>query len=188
MRISDWSSDVCSSDLTDLAALNLVRAGSLQLFLLGDDKGGLGENGVAIAIVLEERRQPHAVTDFQITGIRKGAYHLVGQFRELQQVVKVLLGNRQALGHLRPDAIVIGFDRMAIIARPFEIGDVLAFPVLEVREPEGAFVIERFDPGDEIDFAVIVRMEPGDRKMATGADDQLRSEEHTSELQSLMRN
>src|SRR3546814_6365624 len=57
---------------TDLAALNLVRAGSLQLFLLGDDKGGLGENGVAIAIVLEERRQPHAVTDFQITGIRKG--------------------------------------------------------------------------------------------------------------------
>src|SRR3546814_13695730 len=62
---------------------------------------------------------------------------------------------------------------MAIIARPFEIGDVLAFPVLEVREPEGAFVIERFDPGDEIDFAVTVRMEPGDRKMATCADDQL---------------
>src|SRR3546814_1107601 len=62
---------------------------------------------------------------------------------------------------------------MAIIARPFEIGDVLAFPVLEVREPEGAFVIERFDPGDEIDFAVIVRMEPGDRTMATCADDQL---------------
>src|SRR3546814_17386972 len=105
MRISDWSSDVCSSDLrlrrrrllgrchgrgqafTDLAALNLVRAGSLQLFLLGDDKGGLGENGVAIAIVLEERRQPHAVTDFQITGIRKVAYHLAGQFRVRKSVV-----------------------------------------------------------------------------------------------------
>src|SRR3546814_7675262 len=83
---------------TDLAALNLVRAGSLQLFLLGDDKGGLGENGVAIAIVLEERRQPHAVTDFQITGIRKGAYHLVGPFHELQQVVEVLLGNSPGNG------------------------------------------------------------------------------------------
>src|SRR3546814_1843584 len=43
----------------------------------------------------------------------------------------------------------------------------------DVCSSDLAFVIERFDPGDEIDFAVIVRMEPGDGKMATCADDQL---------------
>src|SRR3546814_6157195 len=54
-----------------------------------------------------------------------------------------------------------------------EIGDVLALPVFQVRETEGAFVIERFDPGYEFDLAMVVRMEPGDRKMTTCADDQL---------------
>src|SRR3546814_887862 len=53
------------------------------------------------------------------------------------------------------------------------IGDVLALPVFQVRETEGAFVIERFDPGYEFDLAMVVRMEPGDRKMTTCADDQL---------------
>src|SRR3546814_4229389 len=98
MRISDWSSDVCSSDLC--------------------------------------------------------AHHLVGEFGELQQIVKILLGDRQALGHLRPDALIIGFHRVPIISGSLAIGDVLALPVFQVRETEGAFVIERFDPGYEFDLAM----------------------------------
>src|SRR3546814_14221294 len=134
MRMSDWSSDVCSSDLADFAALGLFRAGGQQLFLLGGDYGRLTENGVAIALILDERRQAHAVTDLQVAWFRKCAHHLVWEFGELQQIVKILLGDRQALGHLRPDALIIGFHRVPIISGPLEIGYVLALPGFRSEE------------------------------------------------------
>ena len=38
------------------------------------------------------------MTDLQVAWFRKCAHHLVGEFGELQQIVKILLGDRQALG------------------------------------------------------------------------------------------
>src|SRR3546814_20189255 len=48
MRISDWSSDVCSSDLDDAA----LRAADLRLVLRGEDAGGPRAGGLAPAAAL----------------------------------------------------------------------------------------------------------------------------------------
>src|SRR3546814_19373068 len=93
MRMSDWSSDVCSSDLADFAALDLFRAGGQQLFLLGGDYGRLTETGVAIALILDERRQAHAVTDLKVAWFRKCAHHLVGELDR----TGVAQGNRESV-------------------------------------------------------------------------------------------
>src|SRR3546814_15091817 len=51
MRISDWSSDVCSSDLIELLPMQV--AGAVQ----GEVDGACGDGGMAVAIDQDETAQ-----------------------------------------------------------------------------------------------------------------------------------
>ena len=72
--------------------------------------------------------------------------------------MEVLLGDRQAIGHLRAHAVVIGIYGVPVIARPFEISDVLALAVFKICEPECGLIVKRLDTSNELDFAMVVGM------------------------------
>src|SRR3546814_15648562 len=112
MRISDWSSDVCSSDLNlfrsgrdqslaNLDALDPVAASIPELLLLLAQRQGCRDNGRAMLLVLQQGGKPHAMANPEVSRLGKGGNDLVRQFRQLQKVVEVLLGNGEPLGHLR---------------------------------------------------------------------------------------
>ena len=52
-------------------------------------------------------------------------------------------------------------------------GDVLALSIFQIGKPESGLVIERLDTRYELDFAMVVGIQPGNREMPAGADDQL---------------
>src|SRR3546814_6073654 len=61
MRISDWSSDVCSSDLLDRAMVAAAWGGAEGADVIAfvvDGKGGVGPKVTAIAEALAQRREP----------------------------------------------------------------------------------------------------------------------------------
>src|SRR3546814_16925017 len=73
MRISDWSSDVCSSDLPGTAA---ARLAALRVAVLDFD--AVGELRVEPAVVLDQRRLRRA---------RQDAHHLCdGVCRQLREI------------------------------------------------------------------------------------------------------
>src|SRR3546814_6683207 len=85
MRISDWSSDVCSSDLDDeLAALRLVAQGHLQAegadLLVQRVAEGAGTRAMRLATTDEDRRPAIAVTSrtaaLLATELLAGARHI----------------------------------------------------------------------------------------------------------------
>src|SRR3546814_2794367 len=129
MRISDWSSDVCSSDLVDWAAGHLRR-----------------HHGAVPEVHAEEREQ-----------LRQAA------FADLDAVVEIV---QQGVSFgVQPD-----------VPDPALVGDLLHrlngdANVVEVRDPALQHAAERVQPG------------AGEVQVRHG----VRSEEHTSELQSLMR-
>src|SRR3546814_14465552 len=57
MRISDWSSDVCSSDLLHDSRGNLVRAGGKRVSILGMDNIAVIVDGDDILVIPLERSQ-----------------------------------------------------------------------------------------------------------------------------------
>src|SRR3546814_2863803 len=144
MRISDWSSDVCSSDLLVRAALGADLADRLQ-----------ERQGFDVAHGAADLHQPHVVT---VGGGVDAALDLVGDVRDH------LDGGAQVVaGALLADHVLVdlaGGDR--VLARQPGVDEALV--VAEVQVGLGAVV------GD-VHLAVLER----------------RSEEHTSELQSLMR-
>src|SRR3546814_18413960 len=72
MRISDWSSDVCSSDLTD-ARLDIGEFGRAdQIGLVQHDYVGEGDLFFRLAAVLQPRRQMAGI-DHGDDGIELGA-------------------------------------------------------------------------------------------------------------------
>src|SRR3546814_5762765 len=79
MRISDWSSDVCSSDLHILAAEARVHAARLEIAAVR------AARNLAVAVL---PRQP----DFEVIGLARGEAHVaaaeqhfpVGQFERLE--------------------------------------------------------------------------------------------------------
>ena len=115
------------------AAFDPVGTGITQGGLLSRDLDRRCNDAIAMPLVLQQRRQAHAVTNLDIAWISKGGNDFVRELRELQEVVKVLLGDREPVSHLRPDTAIIGIDGMTVVARAFEIGDILPFAVFKVR-------------------------------------------------------
>src|SRR3546814_4322362 len=64
MRISDWSSGVCSSDLIDLSVKRLVRLHDIQIDV-GNDPGNL-QNLIEQVAVLRRDADPRLDFRFQI--------------------------------------------------------------------------------------------------------------------------
>src|SRR3546814_9172027 len=130
MRISDWSSDVCSSDLHFLG--HLVGAAADRGFEPRHQFGVFGEEGLGILAALADADRVIA---------EPGARFLdqPGLDAEIEDLAD--LGNALPVHHVE-------------------------FDLLERRRD---LVLDHFDAGGV-------------------ADDLVRSEEHTSELQSLMRN
>src|SRR3546814_17932833 len=58
MRISDWSSDVCSSDLGNIPALNARKLFWKQLSLLGTTMGSPSDFAAMLAFVNQHRAVP----------------------------------------------------------------------------------------------------------------------------------
>src|SRR3546814_1536566 len=176
MRISDWSSDVCSSDLAadDEDVERLLRGDLLGRLRLGagvELREDLFEFHPALAEILaiqEDRRHRHDLTRLDLrlkqTAVDRGVGDArvddAHQIERLHDVGAVLARQRE-----------IGFEMIVAVER----ADLLQHlgrglggvaPDLQQREDErGEFMAER------------------DAREAHG-----RSEEHTSELQSLMRN
>src|SRR3546814_2869848 len=120
---------------------------------------------------------------------------------------------------------LIEVERLQIVTRAFDIGEILPGPILEVGDPERLFVGEAPDFDEVADVRIIIGPQPGDGPVAPRTRDDLiimvrvaghtaddrgklllalrddgfneigaavfvestKSEEHTSELQSLMR-
>src|SRR3546814_1456773 len=81
MRISDWSSDVCSSDLAALAAL---RQGKYEAFhfALMEGGGGLSQMeilAVADSVGLDSERLQREMQDPQITALLRSNHALAEQ-------------------------------------------------------------------------------------------------------------
>src|SRR3546814_3204856 len=135
MRISDWSSDVCSSDLLDL-----VLAGRLEHVRAGQH----GQHAERL-VVLDEAHAAH---------VRGEHVDLPGALGVLERVVEQ--------GEVRDRVLSVGVDLV-----PLALG-------LHVDRADAEALREKI--GDKV---------PAD-ETATACYE--RSEEHTSELQSLMRN
>src|SRR3546814_3207651 len=141
MRISDWSSDVCSSDLGQNGVVNLRE------HRLADGRGVHG-------------RAP--------AGPEKGAHRRMAlELSDVDQLVLVLHGEVHRLSDIL---------HQPAHDRPSE-GDDAAVA------QEGVADIERAD-ADHPDAVLLI--EGGEAALLQGGQ-QARSEEHTSELQSLMR-
>src|SRR3546814_7889901 len=99
MRISDWSSDVCSSDLTTLFDRLACAPGELgELALIGFDVGK--------ARALQAR---HRVFETQVDD-------LIVQADDLEQLRTAIRGDRRDT-HLRDDLVQTLVDRLAIRLR-----------------------------------------------------------------------
>lgn len=132
--------------------------------MLGTEGYSCGDDRVAVLFVLQQGREPHAVSDLEVSGLGERCHDLVRQLRELEEVVEVLLGDGQAIGHLRANPVVICVDSVPVIARTLQIGDVLALSIFQIGEPESGLVIERLDTRYELDFAMVVGIQPETEK------------------------
>src|SRR3546814_16246924 len=101
MRISDWSSDVCSSDLLVVLTLGLVETWF-------DTRTGVVYNGLNVAAVKDLRHQ---------TGFFSAT---------VDQVVSVLSGALEALKKRNPDVKVVITVSPVPMAKPFTDSDVFA--------------------------------------------------------------
>src|SRR3546814_3062228 len=157
MRISDWSSDVCSSDLIDV-----------------DQRR---PDGLAGEIGIERARPPDSARIVRVApeiGDRL-AHHLAGH-RDLALVVEDGAG-----------ALAVGFEAGAggdqlVGGRIFLFDPVERLRALDILEPEIGIVVLRRG-GCDGGYGTA----EGKRGEAGADHSIIRSEEHTSELQSLMR-
>src|SRR3546814_10534101 len=137
MRISDWSSDVCSSDLEDD---------------LGDDDGSNDEKPAPKAVP-EDDAVVKVVVDGEETEVTVGS-------------LKRLAGQEAALTRKSQEVEVVGGRAALMIQGAIEV------------------VLEELAPYKDIDWLTLRdKMEPDEFEWHR---DNFRSEEHTSELQSLM--
>src|SRR3546814_5628543 len=94
MRISDWSSDVCSSDLQE-DGIHLDAVGPVAPFLRALDVGGLGALG--------ELHRDIGRRLAELAGVLPDADRLHALGNPIERgVIAVLAGHRQALQALRP--------------------------------------------------------------------------------------
>src|SRR3546814_8509461 len=82
MRISDWSSDVCSSDLAGRIRLDIARAGDRDVERLRDEPVGVD---IARAGHVDLARFRGAALDVQVARARHGQFHpLRGELHDLE--------------------------------------------------------------------------------------------------------
>src|SRR3546814_724348 len=181
MRISDWSSDVCSSDLAFLNLDEVIRiirtedepkAALIARFDLSDDQ--------AEYILETKLKQLARLEEMKIRGEqdeldseRDRLIAILGSKSKLKKLVKdELLADAKKFGDAR---------RSPLVAR--EAAQALAETDLVASEPMTIVLSEkgwvRAAKGHDVDAATLSYRD-GDGLLA-------RSEEHTSELQSLMR-
>src|SRR3546814_3848392 len=186
MRISDWGSDVCSSDLAaeafEFLEHHVLLVGRQPLPLIGDRHRG------AVALAID------ADPDLRIE--RRIADRIAEQVQQhLQDAAEFAPRGHRIVGARGVDAnpLFLGLHaeqpdrapgevaKVDLVARRLEAG---AFDILQigeiVDEPEQM-------PSRMGDVAGVARIIGADRSVEL-ARDRFRSEEHTSELQSLMRN
>src|SRR3546814_5288353 len=157
MRISDWSSDVCSSDLNLILADQRIFAVLQHILLLERPRAGVGDGK---ALVGDRRDDPSLIILLALTQARARA-HAVGEAAAVDRPVGGQFGHRRET------------DRAALphaTARGDEIG-VLAQRVADAPRRRGIS-----DSADRTELQPLALQRPAGR-----------SEEHTSELQSLMR-
>src|SRR3546814_50489 len=159
MRISDWSSDVCSSDLCDPAAR--AKAGGRC-----DDRGGAATAG---------RRDPRR-------GDARGQLHGRSRFRQTHP-----RGGGALAGRDVGAVDVFPRRRESRITSDVRCGSVLPPAREHMRLPMASHRLQRLGealaPPHHIVVAYILEHRPPARDPFLPG----RSEEHTSELQSLMR-
>src|SRR3546814_152440 len=177
MRISDWSADVCSSDLAAFAALGLER--------MAVSKAALRE-GVLHDMVGRSRDEDPR--DASVAALMKRYGIDVDQALRVERTALHLFDQVATAWQLGPDErLMLGW-----AARLHEVGLVIAHSQYHVH---GAYVLENsdiagFSRQEQQYLGALVRTHR--RKIPGNAFDALpdrllTSEEHTYELQSLMR-
>src|SRR3546814_3185351 len=164
MRISDWSSDVCSSDLAMVAAAAASCVVEHTTPDTGDLATALGLRVTKHRHDEEARRVPDLVPLLLAASDRDPELHklVMAMIEERRRPVRTVLQLAQLRGEIGRDA-----DLDVAVA-------VIIGPFVQRR------MIDRVEVTDE--FAAAVIRYAVDDLRATA-----RSEEHTSELQSLMR-
>src|SRR3546814_1868818 len=166
MRISDWSSDVCSSDLPDVVAVapfGLAVAAGVATVLIPQDEGCVdgGGDGAGGAPVVEDRRLP--VGDDPV------------QVRVASQRMQRGRVDGGPVEHPPGTAV----EEVGQVDDDVEVGPVaLAELVRLVVEEETAHIREGLP---------LLLSEGPHLTVSIRRAGKVRSEEHTSELQSLMR-
>src|SRR3546814_634664 len=165
MRISDWSSDVCSSDLRahPFDGLDDVFAAALGYFQ--------GKRRLAV-----EPREAFRVLEAAAQARDVAKVHYCVATHLDREVDDVLHGLEQA-GYLHREAALAGIERAG--------GDHQVGLGHHLHDVGGVEVVALQSDGIDDDLEQLVAV--ADNLCLQHAGDALRSEEHTSELQSLMR-
>src|SRR3546814_8979593 len=153
MRISDWSSDVCASDLTEKA----VRGADAALFMI-DGRAGVTPLDEEIARWLRSEDTPIILLVNKAEG-KQGENGLMESY-------SLGFDNPIALSAEHGEGVVDLFDALR--------------PIVEGHDAEGADALPSIEGEDDEDAPL------GPMKLAIVGRPN-RSEEHTSEIQSLMR-
>src|SRR3546814_1038524 len=174
MRISDWSSDVCSSDLIDVARADfypnislsaLVGLQSLGLSNLFDAGSEYGNGGAAISLPVFEGgrlqgRYRGARADYD-GAVATYNRTLVGALRDVADIVASRVATeRQLVG--RREALKAAAEASKLAGLRYRAG--LSNQIVQLTAEDSMVALDR----------AVAELE--------------RSEEHTSELPSLMRN
>src|SRR3546814_745289 len=106
MRISDWSSDVCSSDLERVGAVDIHRAGAADAFAAGAPEG---QRRIDLVLDLDEGVEDHRAAAVEI--------HLEAVDARVGAVVRIPAVDPEGLGVLR-----IGWLRPGLAGTDLGIG------------------------------------------------------------------
>src|SRR3546814_230343 len=200
MRISDWSSDVCSSDLVSNRRQRLVEIGDQVVGILDADRHADQIVGAAerLLALVGDRQMRHRGG---VAGERLGAAEADRELRDLQRVEKAEALRLASLDEQRKGRSGAGAVALEdILLRPFlqkaEIAEPLDLRMLLQEGADLGGILARAAHA-QLDRLQAAQQHPGGIGVAAGADGvahhadrtepMLRSEEHTSDLQSLMR-
>ena len=137
------------------------------------DPPRFGHHRGAHVIGLEQRLQRADVRDLQLERIGKGAHQFLRQPRQIEVTAEPRLGLVEPLGHVALTPAVIEPQRLEIITRPFQIAEILARAVFQVRNAERLLVGKVADLDQIADFGMVVGAQPTHRPMPPRAADHL---------------
>src|SRR3546814_14775745 len=125
MRISDWSSDVCSSDLPSRSSA---------------ERGRFSKYALATIIGFQQGLDRCDMLDPQILRIGKSDHQFHRKAGEIKIAAQPAFCEIDPLGHDLLPALIIGIKRTEIVACPLQVDKVFGRTDLDIRDAECYFI------------------------------------------------